>query len=152
MGNKSSFTVYFTCEYLKGFWRRRNTDVCNDIMLYYIISVIKCKTRNRKENSKQYSSGSCLEMRPHMWWMSFEIGIVWEDVDEILNHPVAEVVLLLEEERKEESCHCQRALFMCRKHFQAAQMWKSCQFPHSRSDVISFSTYHSLNHVRSLRA
>lgn len=36
------------------------------------------------------------------WRMLFEIGIVWEDVDKILNHPVAEVVLLLEEERRGE--------------------------------------------------
>lgn len=97
-----SFTVYFTCGHLKGFWKRRNTDACNYITLYYIISVIKCKTRNRKEQSQQYSSGSCPEMRPHIRWMLFEIGIVWENVDEILNHPVAEVVLLLEEETRGE--------------------------------------------------
>lgn len=32
----------------------------------------------------------------------FEIGVVGEDVDEILNHSVAEVVLLLEEEAERE--------------------------------------------------
>lgn len=42
------------------------------------------------------------QLRQYMWWMLFEIGIVWEDVDEILNHPVAEVVLLLEGETRGE--------------------------------------------------
>lgn len=41
-------------------------------------------------------------MRPNVQRMLFEISIVWEDVDEILNHPVAEVVLLLEEETRGE--------------------------------------------------
>lgn len=86
--------------------------------------------------------------------MLFEIGIVWEDVDKILNHPVAEVVLLLEEETRGELSPASVffGLFYVHKQFQAAQMWQRCQVLRSRSDVSSFSTYHSLNHVRSLRA
>ena len=102
MGNQSGFTRCFSSGHLKGFWRRRNTDVCNDVTLYYIIYVIKRKIRPRKEHSRQYSSGSCPETRPYVWRRLFEIGIVWEDVNEILNHPVAEVVLLLEEETRGE--------------------------------------------------
>lgn len=43
----------------------------------------------------------------------FEIGVVGEDVDEILNHSVAEVILLLEEEAEreaEESLLCVREM------------------------------------------
>lgn len=70
----------------------------------------------------------------------FEVGVVREDVDKILDHSVAEVILLLEEERERERqrSHCAIEIFF---------------FPLSPQPISYFSsTYHRLNHVRSLHA
>lgn len=64
--------VNFTCGHLKGFWRRRNTEVYNYITLYYIISVIKRKTPTRKEHSQQYSSGGCPEV-----CRKYAVDVIW---------------------------------------------------------------------------
>lgn len=82
--------------------------------------------------------------------MLFEIGIVWVDVDKILNHPVAEVVLLLEEETRGELSPRGGGglVFLCAQAVPGSTDVRKLPV----TDIISFSTYHSLNHVRSLRA
>lgn len=46
----------------------------------------------------------CQKYTEHIWQVLFEIGVVWEDINKVLNHSVAEVVLLLQGEA-EEKCH-----------------------------------------------
>lgn len=95
MGNKSSFTVYFTCGYLKVFLKEAEH---RRLEFYYAILHHFCAKHGIQKNIHN----NMHQQVARKWWMLFEIGIVWEDVDKILNHPVAEVVLLLEEETRGE--------------------------------------------------
>lgn len=47
-----------------------------------------------------------LKMHVHRkvpWWVLFKIGVVWENVNKVLDHSVAEVILLLEGKAKGEA-------------------------------------------------
>ena len=57
--------------------------------------------------------------RCFFFFFLFKIGVVWEDVDEILNHSVAEVVLLLKGKKKKRKEKC------VKKCLQTTQTWGS---------------------------